>query len=155
MGTFLFLLYIKDITNGISNNIRLFADDTSLFIIIDNDIRIQTLSLTEDIHVIKNWSYTWVVDLNANKTVTVNFTRKNIIFPKIQFGYCGEVINQQNSHIHLALHFQSDGSWFKHISSIYEKTCKRLHTLDRRTLIKICFALIRPVFEYGDVDVVG
>ena len=42
--------------------------------------------------------------------------------------------------------------------SIYEKACKRLnllrllkHTLDRGTLIKIYFAFIRPVLEYGDV----
>ena len=49
----LFLLYINDITNGISNNIRLFADDTSLFAIIDNDIINQTLSLTEDLNTIK------------------------------------------------------------------------------------------------------
>ena len=36
LGPFLFLLYINDVTNGISNNIRLFADGTSLFAIIDN-----------------------------------------------------------------------------------------------------------------------
>ena len=42
--------------------------------------------------------------------------------------------------------------------SIYEKACKRLnllrllkHTLDRGTLIKIYFAVIRSVLEYGDV----
>ena len=94
----MFLLYINDITNGISNNIRLFADDTSLFAIIDNDIINQTLSLTEDLNTIKNWSNTWAVDFNANKTVNVDFTRKNINIPKIQFGYSGEVINQQNSY---------------------------------------------------------
>ena len=54
LGSFLFLLYINDITNGISNNIRLFADDTSLFAIIDNDIINQTLSLTEDLNTKKN-----------------------------------------------------------------------------------------------------
>jgi hypothetical protein len=37
LGSFLFLLNINYITSGISNKIRLFADDTSLFAIFDND----------------------------------------------------------------------------------------------------------------------
>ena len=53
LGPYLFLLYINDITNGISNNIRFFVDDPSLFFIIDNDIISQTLSLTEDLNTIK------------------------------------------------------------------------------------------------------
>ena len=32
----LFLLYINDIVNEIGSNIRLFADDTSLFVIVEN-----------------------------------------------------------------------------------------------------------------------
>ena len=35
-GPLLFLLFINDIVNVIDSNIRLFADDTSLFIIVDN-----------------------------------------------------------------------------------------------------------------------
>ena len=35
LGPLLFLLFINDIVNGI-DSIRLFADDTSLFIIVDN-----------------------------------------------------------------------------------------------------------------------
>lgn len=54
LGPFLFLLYINDISNGISNNIRWYADDTSLFAIIDDDDVIhQTLSITNDLNTIK------------------------------------------------------------------------------------------------------
>ena len=38
LGPLLFLLYINDIVADIGSNIRLFADDTSLFIIVDNPI---------------------------------------------------------------------------------------------------------------------
>ncbi|KAK6171783.1 hypothetical protein SNE40_018213 [Patella caerulea] len=37
LGPFLFLIYLNDISDNITNNIRLFADDTSLFTIIHND----------------------------------------------------------------------------------------------------------------------
>ena len=36
LGQLLFLLYINDIVNEIGSNIRLFADDTSLFVIVEN-----------------------------------------------------------------------------------------------------------------------
>ena len=36
LGPLLFLLYINDIVNDIGSNIRLFANDTSLFLVVDN-----------------------------------------------------------------------------------------------------------------------
>ena len=39
LGPFLFLLFINDITNQVSSNIRLFADDTSLFVVVDDILR--------------------------------------------------------------------------------------------------------------------
>ena len=36
LGPLFFLLYINDIVKNIGSNIRLFADDTSFFIIVDN-----------------------------------------------------------------------------------------------------------------------
>lgn len=38
LGPFLVLLYINDITDEIANNMRLFADGTSLFVVVDNNV---------------------------------------------------------------------------------------------------------------------
>ena len=38
LGPLLFLLYINDIVEDIDSSIRLFADDTSLYIIVDDPI---------------------------------------------------------------------------------------------------------------------
>lgn len=47
-------MILLNIANGISNNIRLFVDDTFLFDIIDDDVIQQTLSITNDIDTINN-----------------------------------------------------------------------------------------------------
>lgn len=52
--------FVTVITYCNSNNIRFFADDTSLFIIIDDDVVQQTSSITNDLDTIKkNWSNTF------------------------------------------------------------------------------------------------
>ena len=76
------------------NQIRLFADDTSLFVVVDNDIINSAKSLTSDLERIISWSEQWAVNFNANKTVNVDFTRKTISHPLIQFGSQGEQIKK-------------------------------------------------------------
>ena len=76
LGPFLFLIYINDIVNDISNDIRLFADDTSLFVIVDDDPAVAAASLTNDMDVISNWAKSWAVQFNSKKTKNIVFTRR-------------------------------------------------------------------------------
>lgn len=55
LGPFLFLININDIVENICNQIRLFADDTSLFVVVNDNEKI------------KQWSNQWMVDFNPNK----------------------------------------------------------------------------------------
>lgn len=158
LGPFLFLIYINDIVENICNQIRLFADDTSLFVVVDDNDNNSAKSLTADLEKIKQWSNQWLVDFNPNKTINVNFSRKKKTHPQVSFGNTLNNIIQKNNHCHLGLTLQSNGGWSHHISNIYEKACQRLNMLrilkykiNRESLIKIYFAFIRPVLEYGDV----
>lgn len=52
----------------------------------------------------------------------------------------------------------SDARWSYHKNNIFEKACPRLnllrmlkHVLDRNVLIRIYFALIWPILEYGSI----
>lgn len=54
------------------------------------------------------------------QTINVDFTKKNVNFPAIQFVYNGEMINNKTRHVHFRSHLQSDGGWYNNISGIYE-----------------------------------
>lgn len=78
LGPFLFLLYINDMSYDISNNLRLFADDTSIYVIVDNDTHAVTNSLVSDLDKICKWSDIWAVDFNPSKTNTLILVEKYI-----------------------------------------------------------------------------
>ena len=58
LGPLLFLLYINDIVVDIDSNIRLFADDTGLFIVVDDPIT-SANTLNVDLSKITNWAEKW------------------------------------------------------------------------------------------------
>lgn len=123
LGPYLFLLYINDIVDNINTNIRLFADDTSLFTVIENADSIPILN--EDIYNIAKWSHEWCIILNPTKTSTMTFTRKrNSNIPNVKMN--DTELKDEKYHTHLGLTFSSDASWDEHIRLIYSLPLKYL-----------------------------
>ena len=58
LGPLLFLIYINDLTENISSNMRLFADDSSLFIKV-RDVAATQTQLMDDLDTITNWARQW------------------------------------------------------------------------------------------------
>ena len=53
----LFILFINDIVEEIKAELRLFADDTSIFLIVDNPV-LSTELLNSDLDAVHNWPKT-------------------------------------------------------------------------------------------------
>ena len=71
----LFLIFINDIVTEIGSSIRLFADDTSPFIIVDNpDVAAEILNA--DLEKIAKWVESWLVKFNPLKTESLLISRK-------------------------------------------------------------------------------
>ena len=78
LGPLLFLIYINDLSNGVSSNCKLFADYTSLFSVV-NDIQSSAATLRNDLTVIRNWAFQWKMIFNRDLTrqaQEVIFSRK-------------------------------------------------------------------------------
>ena len=56
LGPLLFLIYINDLSNGVSSNCKFFADEASLFSVF-NDIQLSAATLRNDLTVISNWAF--------------------------------------------------------------------------------------------------
>ena len=64
LGPFLFPIYIHDIVDDLDCIIKLFADDTSLYVIVDEQNYIQAADmLSTDLCHIHKWSQNWLLNL--------------------------------------------------------------------------------------------
>jgi predicted transcriptional regulator len=71
------LIYINNIVDDLDCNIKLFADDTSLYVIVDEQNYIQAADmLSTDLSHIHNWSQNRAIKFNHNKTESVLFTNE-------------------------------------------------------------------------------
>ena len=78
LGPLFFLMYINDLSCGLSSTTKLFADDTSLFSVV-HDVTQSTNELNDDLEKISNWSYKWKMSFNPDKSKQaqeVIFSRK-------------------------------------------------------------------------------
>ena len=66
LGPLLLLIYINDIVSDITSNVKLFADDTSLSMVVENPI-ITADILNDDLQKINSWANKWLVSFNPAK----------------------------------------------------------------------------------------
>lgn len=157
LGPLMFLVYINDITDNITGNIRLFADDTILFQI-DDPPGTSSQTLNNDLQTIHKWAEQWIVTFNPEKTELLHITNKRssqdmppVFFNNVQ-------VENVKTHKHLGLILNKNLSWTAHIDEIATKAAKRLsllnkskNLLSRQTLEIMYKSYVRPTMEYGSL----
>ena len=63
----LFLIYINDLPPGLTTNVKLFADDNSLFSVISNT-SVSASRLNNDLVKIREWAFNWKMSFNPDLT---------------------------------------------------------------------------------------
>ena len=158
LGPLLFLVYINDIVNDISCNIKLFADDTALYVLIDNQ-QVAADILNNSLQQVDRWSQQWLVNFNPAKTKLMNISLKSSPgFEHHPIYFNDHVLDEVASHKHLGVIFSNDLKWSSHVNSLVQSVSrigdvmqKLKYRLDRETLQTIYFSLVRPKLEYACV----
>ena len=78
LGPLLFLIYINDLADDLSSNVKLFADDTSLFSVV-HDVNASARELNNDLKKINKWAFQWKMSFNPDprkQDQEVIFSRK-------------------------------------------------------------------------------
>ena len=65
LGPLLFLIYINDLTDNIESDMRLFADDSSLFTCV-NGVNSTHEKIVKDLQTISNWGHQWKMVFNPD-----------------------------------------------------------------------------------------
>ena len=157
LGPLLFIVYINDIVRDIHSHIRLFADDTTLYIIVDDAI-VAVQQLNGDMAKINEWAERWLVTFNPSKTESLLLSRKTNKPAHPPIFMDNVRIAEVKSHKHLGVTLSSTCSWHDHIQSVKQKAWQRInmmrsfkYILDRKSLEVLYTTFIRPMLEYADV----
>ena len=80
LGPLFFLIHINDLRDDLSCDVKLFADHTSLFILVFNE-NISAQNLDNDLRKIQEWAFLWKMQFNLDplkQAVQVIFSAKKV-----------------------------------------------------------------------------
>lgn len=158
LGPILFLLYINDVVGVVRHcDIRLFADDTCLFIEVDNREN-TALLIDEDLSSIHNWSIQWLINFSAPKTKSLIISNKTDSQRNPSVHLNNTAISEEVSHPYLGVIFSNNLKWSTHIDKVAVKARKRLSAMQpfkfklSRSAIQIMYnSFVLPTMEYANI----
>ena len=160
LGPLLFLVYINDLTDNISCNMKLFADDSSLFTQVD-EIQGTQRKIERDLGIISAWANQWKMIFNPGITkqaveVIFSVRKHKTDHPELTFN--AVPVAREKSTKHLGVYLDERLSFSKHIREALIKAKKGISLLKciskyvSRKVLDMTYKLyIRPHLDYGDV----
>ena len=152
IGPILFLVYINDLPDNIRSTVRLFADDTIIYLAVTSDVSCKQLEM--DLDALQEWEITWRMEFNTTKCEVMRISRSK---QQIQHTYYlhGDPLTEVKQTKYLGVHISHDLKWNKHINDITAKANRSLGFLKRNLRInspslkaKAYQGLVRPKLEY-------
>ena len=116
LGILLFLVYINDLFNGLKSNPKPFADNTSMFSVID-DVNSPQIDLNEDLDKINNREYQWKMSFSPDPSkkaqeIIISWKVNNVLHPPLTFNNVD--VGQIRSQKHLGMFLDSKLSFNEH-----------------------------------------
>ena len=160
LGPLLFLIYINDLIKDMKCDARIFADDTSIFKIV-NDVAGAFNDLNHDLKIVEHWGRQWRMSFNPDPLkppVEVIFSTKTKPPDHPEIIFNGIPLSRRKEHKHLGLILDKKLTFHNHIIEKINKTKQLLYTMKKTRHYIPSFALeqvyksfIRSKLEYGDI----
>ena len=115
LGPLLFLLYINDLPQNIQSQVRLFADDTAVYLTVTSSEDANTLQA--DLDTLQEWERTWDMDFNPSKCQVLHITRSRQPLQS-QYTLHGQFLESVDSAKYLGVNITQDLNWNHHINEI-------------------------------------
>ena len=137
---------------------RLFADDTNLTVAGESIEEVE-LAMNNDLHCVHKWMLANKLSLNSSKTefllIHSNHRLKNLYINQPNIKIVQDKIKQVYYSRLLGVQIDEKLTWNKHVEDVAKKATSGVGAIrrirdfvDRKTLISIYNALVRPHFEY-------
>ena len=76
LGPILFLVYINDLPDQVKSRIRLFADDTAIYLAISSEG--ESVTLQNDLHILEIWEKRWDMSFNPQNARSYILQQPNV-----------------------------------------------------------------------------
>ena len=113
LGPLLFVIYNNDLSDDLTKNVKLFADDTSLYSIVYN-MNTSTTNLNKDLNKIKSWAIQWKMNFNPDPDLC-RFNHNSV--------------KQVPSQKHLGMYLDAKLNFQEHLNNVLSKVNKTIGLL--------------------------
>ena len=150
LGPILFSIYINDLPDVVGNTVKLFADDTKLYSVVDSVERKEDLQM--DINNLSKWSKEWLLSFNKNKCKHMHFGTSFHSAYSIE----NEIIRTETKEKDLGIIIDNELKFQEHINTQVKRANRMLGVVkrsftfsDNEMFLTLYKSLIRPNLEYG------
>ena len=160
LGPLLFIIYINDLTDNISSDMRLFADASSLFTRVSG-IEETHEKLLNDLRTVTSWAHQWKMVFNPNidkQAIEIIFSAKKNKIKHPDIALNDVPVARKEFTKHIGVYLDSCLTFNKHIKEAILTAQKGLSLLKflskyvSRNVLNLSYKLyVRPHLDYGDV----
>jgi len=153
LGPLFFLLYINDLVDVFGDflSAKLFADDVKVYVVIDDDAKVNILQ--DGLDMLKGWSDMWQLDLSLHKCLVLHIGNDDNVCQS--YNVDGIKLSSKNETVDLGIIMDGKLRFDKHILSMVNKAHAKaalirrcFRSRDQNLLFRAFTVFVRPMLEY-------
>ena len=153
LGPILFLIYINDLPDRTRSKVRLFADDTAIYLAVSSLQDAQILQ--QDLDHLHERELQWDMEFNPSKCVVIHVSRARTPVPS-EYLLHGQILDSVGSSKYLGVENSGNLSFNTHIQTVCTSSSRSLGFMKRSIRTKspairemAYKTLVRPLVEYS------